>query len=96
MELTLLVLYNLVAVGLAFAGLVLERRRPRLGVALLLLSVLVVINLFVGGAILFVPLILALYGTVLGLPALAVWWLVRRRRARRQFRTPGARPNAGN
>lgn len=78
MDLLLLVLYNLVAAGVAFAGLLVERRRPRLGIALLVLSVLLVINLLVGGVILFVPLILGLYGAVLGLPALGIWWLVRR------------------
>ena len=82
MDLFLLVLYNLAAAALAFAGLLVERRRPRLGIALLVLSVLLVINLLVGGVILFVPLILGLYGAVLGLPALGIWWLVRRWRRR--------------
>ena len=82
MDLFILVLYNLAAAGLAFAGLLVERRRPRLGIALLVLSVLLVINLLVGGVILFVPFILGLYGAVLGLPALGIWWLVRRWRRR--------------
>lgn len=82
MDLWLLVFYNLVAVAITFAGVMLERRgRKRLGVALMAVGPLMLLNLFVGGAILFVPFIIALYGTVFGLPALAIWWLWRRRRA---------------
>jgi hypothetical protein len=79
MNLLILVLYNLGAVAVAVAGLILERRgRQRLGIALLLVSFLLILNLAVGGAILFVPFIVALYGTVFGLPVLAIWLLVRR------------------
>ena len=77
MDILLLALYNLVIVGVALAGLVVERRRPRLGIALLVLALVLLLNLIVGGALLFVPFIVALYGVVFGLPALALWQLVR-------------------
>jgi len=85
MNLLILVLYNLGAVAVAVSGLIFERRgRPRLGIALLFVSLFLILNLAVGGAILFVPFIVALYGTVFGLPILGIWLLVRRiRRGRR-------------
>jgi hypothetical protein len=85
MNLLILVLYNLGAVAMAVTGLMLEHRgRKRLGTALLFVSLLLILNLAVGGAILFVPFIVALYGIVFGLPILGVWLLVRRiRRGRR-------------
>jgi Flp pilus assembly protein TadB len=86
MRLQILVLYNFVAIGIAFAGLLVERRRPKLGIALLLVAVFMLINLLVGGAILFVPFIIALYAIPIAPPALVIWWLVRRRRRRRQSR----------
>lgn len=85
MNLLILVLYNLGAVAVAVVGLMLERRgRPRLGIALLFVSLLMILNLAVGGAILFVPFIVALYGAVFGLPVLAIWLLVRRIRRGRK------------
>jgi O-antigen/teichoic acid export membrane protein len=83
MNLLILVLYNFAAVGVAVAGLILERRgRPRLGIALLFVALFMILNLAVGGAILFVPVIVALYGTVFGLPVLLIWYVVRRIRRR--------------
>lgn len=85
MNLLILVLYNLGAVAVAVAGLMLEHRgRKRLGITLLFVALLLILNLAVGGAILFVPFIVALYGIVFGLPILGAWLLVRRiRRGRR-------------
>jgi len=81
MDFLLLALYNVGAVAVAIAGLILERRgRPRLGIGLLFLSFFLILNLAVGGALLFVFVIVALYGALLGLPAFGIWYLVRRRR----------------
>jgi hypothetical protein len=78
MDLALLVLYNLGAAAVALVGLIVERRgRTKLGLALLLTAFLLLLNLLVGGVILFVPFILALYGIVLGLPILGIWLFVR-------------------
>jgi O-antigen/teichoic acid export membrane protein len=83
MNLLILVLYNLAAVAVALTGLILERRgRSRLGITLLFLALLMILNLAVGGAILFVPVIVALYGVVFGLPVLLIWFVVRRIRRR--------------
>ena len=83
MNLLILVLYNLAAVAVALVGLILERRgRPRLGIALLFVALLMILNLAVGGAILFVPVIVGLYGVVFGLPILLIWFVVRRIRRR--------------
>ncbi len=92
MNLLILVLYNLGVVAIAATGLLLERRgRPRLGVGLMLTAFLLLLNLLVGGALLFVPFIIALYGTLLGLPLLTLWLLLRRLRHGRR-RTPAAGP----
>ena len=88
MDIFILALYNLVMVGVAFTGLVIERRRPRVGIALLLVALTLLLNLFVGGALLFVPFILALYGVMLGLPAFALWRLVQMVRRRGGRSTP--------
>ncbi len=92
MNLLILVLYNLGAVAIAATGLLLERRgRPRLGYGLMFAAFLLLLNLLVGGALLVLPFIIALYGILLGLPLLALWLLLRRlRRGRR--RTPVAGP----
>jgi hypothetical protein len=83
MNLLILVLYNLAAVAVALTGLILDRRgRPRLGIALLFAALLMILNLAVGGAILFVPVIVSLYGFVFGLPVLLIWFVVRRIRRR--------------
>ena len=93
MNLLILILYNLAAVAVAVVGLILEHRgRPRLGIALLFIALLMILNLAVGGAILFVPLIIALYGTVFGLPVLLIWFVVRRLRRRGR----GGLPPAGS
>lgn len=81
MNLVLLAFYNLAIVAVAIAGLALERRgHQRSGIALLGLALLLILNLLFGGALLFVPLVLGIYGVLLGLPALAVYLLVRRLR----------------
>lgn len=82
----LLAAYNFAVVGVALVGLYLERRHPKVGIGLMLLAAFALLNLFVGSAILFVPLIVGIYGVVLGLPALAVWYAVRRFRRRRASR----------
>ncbi|MGD9894994.1 MAG: hypothetical protein AB7R89_09525 [Dehalococcoidia bacterium] len=83
MNLLILVLYNFAAVAVALVGLILERRgRPRLGIALLFVALLLILNLAVGGVLLFVPVIVAIYGTVFGLPILLIWFVVRRIRRR--------------
>lgn len=94
MDFLLLALYNLAAVGVAVAGVWLERRgRRRWGIALLLVALLMILNLFVGGALLFVPFIIALYGVLLGGPIAAVWLVIRwLRRAGRHDRTTGEVP----
>lgn len=93
MTIAVLALYNVAAVGVAFAGLVVERRHPKVGIGLMLVAALALLNLFVGGAILFVPLIFALYGLVLGPPALAIWYIVRTfRRRRASDRAPATLP----
>lgn len=92
MDFLLVAFYSLLAVAVAIAGAVLEPRHKRLGIALLFVSLALVLNLFAGGAVLFVPLILAIYGVIFGLPALAVWLLVRWWRRRRGARgEPAAR-----
>ena len=81
MDLALLALYNVAAAGAAVAGLHFERRgRPRLGFALLALSLILILNLLFGGALLFVPVVLSIYGAIFGLPALGLWLLIRRLR----------------
>lgn len=92
MRFAVLVLYNLVIVGVAVAGVVIERRRPRLGIGLMAIALLLLITLITGGAILFVPLILALYGAVFGVPALLIWLFVRRYRRRRLGSQPVSVP----
>lgn len=89
MNLFILVVYNLVAVGIAIGGLMAERRgRPKTGAALLIAALLLILNLLFGGALLLVPLVLGIYAVFLGLPALGVWLLVRR--LRRGRRAPGS------
>lgn len=83
MDFFLVGLYSFLAVGVAIAGAVLEPRHKRVGIGLLFVSLALVLNLFAGGAVLFVPVILAIYGVIFGLPALAVWLLVRWWRRRR-------------
>lgn len=83
MRFAVLVLYNLFIVAVVVVGVVIERRRPRLGIALIATALVLLVILITGGAVLFVPLIIALYGTVFGLPVLLIWLLVRRYRRRR-------------
>ncbi len=89
MVIFLLVLYNLATVAVAATGVWLERRgRRRIGAGLLFLSLLLVLNLLFGGALLFVPFILALYGLLLGGPIAVVWLIVRRLRRGRSHVSP--------